>query len=294
MFSRRLWKLCFCLCVALISSEVTAQIAREEPPKVAQDIGVDQKLGDVVPLDLSFNDENNNFVKLRKFFSGTKPVLLSFNYSDCPKLCSIQLQNLAMALQDIRLVPGKDFELVIVSIDPLEQSFRALELKQTYLALYGKLDSADGWHVLTGKFDSIQQLTNACGYRYKYVSEQKIYSHKAAFIFCSPDGTIARYLDGLDGDLRFKLDKALIEAGEGKVGSLLDRVLYFSGCYVFDEHQGRYTVAVMNIMRMGGAFTVLTLAIWLIPSWVRMRKHAKSTQLAQSDMTLDSDSVVGS
>ncbi len=260
-----------------MAGDSVAQVAREELPKVAQGIGVDQLLGAKIPRGLTFNDERGDFVRLDDYFKGKKPVLLTFNYSNCPQLCSTQLQKLSMALQDIRLKPGKDFELVIVSIDPNEQTVRADELKQTYLALYGDLESADGWHVLTGKKPMIEKLTRACGYRYKYVPEQKIFSHPAALIFLSSRGKIVRYLDGLDGELRFKLDKALMEASEGKVGTWLDKALYFSGCYVFDEHEGRYSFAMMAIMRWGGALTVLGLAIWLVPSWLRKpRKEPKT------------------
>ncbi len=263
---------------ALMTTAAFGQIAHDELPEVAQGIGIEQKIDAQLPLDAQFNDEDNNFVKLGKYFLGKKPVLISFNYSNCPKLCSIQLQNLASSLQDIRLKPGKDFELVIISIDPNEQAQQARELKAKYLALYGDLETTDGWHVLTGKRENIQRVTDACGYKYKYIPEQKIYSHESAFIFCSPKGKVIRYLDGLDSELRFRLDKALMEAGEGKVGTWLDKIVYFSGCYVYDEHQGKYTMQMMSIMRLGGGITVLALALWLVPTWLLSWFSPKKTK----------------
>lgn len=273
------------VCGLLATVPAFGQVARDELPEVAQGVSVDQKLGAELPLDLRFHDEDNNYVRFGDYFNKKKPVLLSFNYSNCPKLCSVQLQNLAMALQDIRLKPGRDFELVIVSIDPNEQSAMARELKKKYLALYGELDTEEGWHILTGEEDSIKFLTGSCGFNYKYIPRQKIYSHPSAFIFCSPKGKVVRYLDGLDKDLRFKIDKALMEAGEGKTGTLLDKVLYFSGCYVFDEHQGRYSLAMMNIMRWGGGVTVALLLIWLVPIWLMSIFRSSKKQAPEDNDT---------
>ncbi|HMO13053.1 MAG TPA: SCO family protein [Pirellulaceae bacterium] len=292
MFSRRLYfEIVVALSLLLNSMQLAAQVVFDQPPAIIEGVRIEQKLGEQIPLDLTFTDENNNYVNLGRYFQGKKPVLLSFNYANCPKLCSIQLVNLANALQTIRLEPGRDFELVIVSIDPLEQSHQSAELKRKYLALYGKLNTEKGWHVLTGKRQSLAALSEACGYFYKYIPEQKIYSHQAAFIFCSPDGKIARYLDGLDNDLRFKLDKALIEAGEGKVGSIVDKVLYFSGCFVFDQHQGRYTFAMMNIMRLGGGLTVVCLLMWLVPAWIRISRRSKRERDAGSNSGGEIDAV---
>ena len=143
-----------------------------------------------------------------------------------------RLNNLASALQTIDLVPGRDFRIVSVSLDPNEQIRKLADTKRNYVVAYGNMDSADGWHFLRGSRENIREVTEACGFKYKYVADQNIYSHPAAFIFCTPDGRIARYLDGLSGALDRTLKPALIEAGEGRVGSVVDRLMYFAGCYV--------------------------------------------------------------
>ena len=257
--------------VACFSCELVAQRLQEDLPAEADGIGVEQKLGDELPLHLEFDDDHNNHIQLGELFQGKRPVLLSFNYSDCPKLCMIQLSNLASALQLIDLVPGKDFEIVSVSLDPTEQASQLRETKKKYVAAYGNLESAPGWHFVKSDKRTIRELADSCGFIYKYIPEQRLYSHPAAFIFCSPDGRIARYLDGLDGYLEKSLKPALLEAGEGKIGSLTDKVLYFAGCYSFDPSTGKYSPLAIGVMRLGAGATILALVVGVLPYWLRRR-----------------------
>ena len=262
------WLLAAVLCTTVVS----AQIAQKELPEVAKGIGVTEKLGQRLPLNLEFEDDRNRFIKFGQLFGG-KPVLLSFNYSDCPKICVVQLQNLASELQHIDLVPGKDFEIVSVSLDPTEQSAQLAATKKKFVTAYGNLDSADGWHFLRGSKANIGKLADACGFKYKYIPKERIYSHPAAFIFCTSDGRISRYLDGLDGGLEKALKPALMEAGKGKIGSIADRVRYFAGCYVFDPTTGKYSLSAMRLMRLAGLATMVCLVVGIAPFWLRRKKH---------------------
>ncbi len=247
-----------------------AQVLEGLPP-VAEGIGVDQRIGERLPLALDFDDDHNNQVFINDLFDGKLPVVLSFNYSDCPQLCVIQLNNLAAALQHINLVPGRDFRIVSVSLDPNEQTGKLADTKRNYVVAYGDLESADGWHFLRGTRENIRLLADACGFKYKYVPQQNIYSHPAAFIFCTPDGRISRYLDGLSGDppLDQSLKLALIEAGKGRIGSLADKVLYFSGCYVYDSVNGKYSLSAIRLMRLAGIGTIIALVIGITPYLIR-------------------------
>ena len=246
-----------------------AQVAMDELPDVAQGIGVTQKLGEKLPLSLNFEDDENRFIQLGQLFDENRPVLLSFNYSNCPKICVVQLQNLATELQNIDLVPGRDFEIVSVSLDPTEQSQQLSDTKAKYVAAYGDISSSNGWHFLRGSKANINALAESCGFKYKYIPAERFYSHPAAFIFCTADGRISRYLDGLDGGLDRQLKPALIEAGQGKIGSLKDKVLYFSGCYIFDATTGKYSMSAIRLMRLAATVTVACLLIGIVPYWVR-------------------------
>ena len=252
-------------------------------PKAAEDIGVDSQTGEFIVMDIPFHDEQNRFVKIGDYFDGKKPVLLSFNYSDCPKLCSVQLENMTDTLRQIKFKADEDFEIVSISIDPHEQTARARQSKEKYVKRYSKFDrknSDDGWHFLTGKEKDIQLIADICGFRFKYVPEQKLFSHPPVFILVSPKGKIVRYIHGLDYDPN-TMEKALIETAEGKIGSPINILSYGLGCFTFNESTGKYTFQAMAIMRIGGALTAFLLAVTLIPFWF-LRRGNKSAGAQRS------------
>ena len=253
-------------------------------PEVAQDIGVDSKLGDILDPDVAFHDEENRFVRIGQYF-GDKPIMLSFNYSNCPKLCSVQLENMISTLAQVEFKVGKDFEMVSVSIDPLEQVSRARESKKKYVRMYNEGESVDGFHFLTGGKDEIKYLAELCGFRYKYVPEQKLYSHPPVFILVSPKGKIVRYIHGLDYD-PVTIERALIETAEGKIGSPINQLAFALGCFTFDPNKGKYTFQAMALMRAGGILTILGLAIGLVPYWF-FRNRNSSDQATEPDTRID-------
>ena len=250
----------------LFAGQCAGQIKNGEVPDAEKGTGVEEKLGDVIDLDVSFRNERDSKVQLAQYFVGKQPVVLSFNYSNCPKLCSVQLENMAMSLRKIDLKVKDDFQVVSVSIDPLEQIKRARESKAKFVTVYGDQDSADGWHFLTGKRAAIEQLTDQCGVKYKYIPHQKLYSHPPVFILLSPEGKIVRYIHGLDYE-PVTIKRALVEAAQGKIGSSINRLTYITGCFLYDESSGKYTPQAMGIMRIGGAVTAIALLIGLIPYW---------------------------
>jgi len=242
-------------------------------PEAAQGIGVESQTGEFLVMDIPFHDEQNSYVKIGDYFDGKRPVLLSFNYSDCPKLCSVQLENMTDTLREIKFKVNEDFQVISISIDPHEQTSRARQSKQKYVERYSKYDrkgSDDGWHFLTGSEKDIELITDICGFRFKYVPEQKLFSHPPVFILVSPEGKIVRYIHGLDYDPN-TMEKALIETAEGKIGSPINILAYGLGCFTFNESTGKYTMQAMAIMRIGGALTALLLALTLIPYWFRRR-----------------------
>lgn len=244
-------------------------------PRALEDTGVDSMTGDMIDPDIQFHDHDNRFVKIGDYFKD-KPVLLSFNYSNCPKLCSVQLENMVTTLAQMKFKVGVDFEMVSVSIDPLEQTSRAREAKEKYVYMYNQGESVDGFHFLTGEEEDIEYLADLCGFRYKYVPEQKLYSHPPVFILVSPKGKIVRYIHGLDYD-PVTMERALIETAEGKIGSPINLLAYGIGCFVFDESRGKYTFQAMAIMRAGGLLTIFGLVVGLVPYWF-LRKGSKSNR----------------
>ena len=245
-------------------------------PKEAEGIGVDSFVGEYLEADAGFRDSDNNLVRISDLFDGKRPVMLSFNYSDCPKLCSVQLENMTLALREVDskygMKVGPDFQVVSISMDPNEQSSRAREAKEKYVHLYNRSDSAEGWHFLTGEKQEITFVTDQVGFRFKYVPEQKLYSHPPVFILISPEGKIVRYIHGLDYDPN-TIRWALIEAAEGKIGSPINILSYGLGCFSFNESTGKYTFQAMALMRIGGLITIAGLLIGLIPYWFFRRDN---------------------
>ena len=160
------------------------------------DVGVDEHLNALLPLDASFNDESGNRYTLSKFIAKDRPTILTLNYSNCPMLCNLQLSGLvqAMTKPEFKLDPGKDFELVSISIDPRELPSKARETKQKYLDLAGRDGFKDSWHFLTGKQIDIERVAEAIGFRYEYDPRTKEYYHAPVFVIVSSEGRIMRYV----------------------------------------------------------------------------------------------------
>jgi protein SCO1/2 len=241
-------------------------------------VGFDQKLGDKVPLDLTFTDEDGNETTLDKCVAG-KPTILILAYYRCPMLCG---EVLAGVLDACRHMPatmtcGKEFSIVAVSFDPKEKHEMAHAKKMHFVTEYGRKEADWGWHFLTGHKDSIDKLTTACGFRYEFDPMIKEYNHPSGIMVISPEGTICRYFPGIEyldrgfngqllQDPSKTLRLTLVEASQGQVGTLSDKV--FLSCYQYNPHTGKYSAEVMLIMRTGGLLTLLFIAgVYAWTSW---------------------------
>ncbi len=264
------------LLVLLSGGQLIAQ--KNVLPAELKGIGIDQKLGVQIPTNLQFKDSSGKTRALKSFFDGKRPVFLTFNYTDCPQLCSLQLNSLSDALKRLQWTPGKEFRLLTVSMDPTETPKKAAGTKALYLhALEAKKVAGkpvdkkvleDGWEFLTGEDKNIHALADAVGFHYRFLPERKEYAHKAALITLSPDGKVLRYLSNINyspRDLKF----ALLEAGEGKVGSAIDN--FFLSCFNYDPRRGGYVLAAVRIMKIGGLLTLLLLGLFWF-SMARMKK----------------------
>ncbi len=264
-----------------LATVASAQLSDYKPPEL-EDVGVDEKLGAQLPLDLTFRDEKGQQVTLGQLFDQGRPVLLSLNYSDCPMLCMLQLNGLVDSLIDVSLTPGEDFEILSVSIDPTETPERARLTQQKYVKTYGRLDTANGWHFWVGKQSSIDRLADAVGFRYKFIPERNEFSHVAAVMVCTPTGIVSRYLYGVQFAPK-TLQLSLVEASEGKIGSTMDKILLF--CFHYDAEAGRYGPMAQRLMQMGAGLTLFVLAIGLVPVWLR-----RSSRTAKPESSPDSAS----
>lgn len=230
-------------------------------PKGVDDVDVKEHLGEPLPLDLSFRDENGREVLLGDYFASGRPVLLTLNYYSCPMLCTVQLNGLVDALKQLDWTPGQEFEIVTVSINPREVPELARAKKQTYLGAYERPAAAAGWHFLVGGLSEIERLAQTVGFEYEYDASTGQYAHAAVAYVITPEGTISRYFYGVSFDPR-TLRYSLVEASAGRAGSTLDRILLF--CFHYDANRGRYAPAARNIMRAGGLLTMVVVGSWLL------------------------------
>lgn len=239
-------------------------------------VGVDQKLGETIPADLTFTDAEGREVKLSRYFDGTRPVMLTLVYHDCPMLCGLVLQRLTrQTLTDMRWTPGEQFELVTVSFNPREGPELAREKKEAYLGTLGTPEAAAGWHFLTGSKEQIDRLTDAVGFRYRWIEEKRQYAHPAVTMFLSGEGKITRYLFGMGpaaGDAR----KALVEASDGQVGNVADQIAL--RCFQYDPDSNSYVADAFNIMRLGSLLFAVFVGVALFFFWRRERDDLDAAQ----------------
>ncbi len=229
-------------------------------PELLKQVGIDQKLNQSIPLNLTFRDENGQTVELAQFF-GQKPVILTLVYYNCPMLCTQVLNGVESGLKELPTDIGKQFEVVTVSIDPAESHVLAKVKQEMYVGMYGRPGAAQGWHFLTGDEPQIKQLADAVGFRYAYDPDTKQFAHASAIIVLTPEGKISRYFYGIQYPSR-DLRLGLVEASEGKIGTPVDQVLLF--CYHYDPATGKYGLLISHVIQAGGALTVLILGIGML------------------------------
>ena len=256
----------FAACLATPAAAVT-----DLPPALAG-VGIDQKLDLALPLDLAFRDESGKAVRLGDFF-GDRPVVLTLAYYHCPMLCPMVLEGLVRGLRPLSWDLGRQFEMVTVSIDPKETPEQAAAMKRKLVAEYGRTGAADGWHFLVGDAQSVARLADAAGFRYTRDEANDQYAHAAGLVIATPQGKISRYLYGIDQRPR-DLRLALVEASDGKIGTLADQLLLF--CFHYDPATGRYGAAAMTSLRVAAALTLVGL-IGFVATQLRRESAQSST-----------------
>lgn len=232
-----------------------------QKPSILDQVGLDQRLNQQVPLDLAFVDDNGQPVRLQQYF-GQKPVILMLVYYQCPMLCTQVLNGFTGAMNGIvRFNIGREFNVVTVSIDPRDTAQDAAAAKKRYLQRYRRAGAAEGWHFLTGKKDQIDALAQAVGFRYAWDPEIKQYAHASGIMLLTPSGRVAQYYYGIEYAPR-DIQLGLIEASKGKIGNVVDQVLLY--CYHYDPRQGKYGAAIFNVLRLTALATVMALGGFML------------------------------
>jgi protein SCO1/2 len=233
--------------------------------KVLSDVRWEQKLNNQLPVDTLFKDENGKTVRFGQYFNGHRPVMLAMIFYNCTMLCSEVLNSMMTSVKDVKLTPGKDFDVVVISINPQEGPALAKEKKKNYLAEYGFSNVASGFHFLTGTEENIKKVTSAAGYFYTYDKKTDQYAHPGGVVVLSPQGQVMRYHTGVMYEPR-DVRLSLVEASQGKVGTATDLILL--RCFHYDASTGKYSLAVMEVLRLFAAGFVVVIGT-LVALWVR-------------------------
>jgi protein SCO1/2 len=249
-------------------------VASNVPPQF-KDVTFAQQLGQRLPLDVRFTDETGRERALGEYF-GSRPVVLAFVYYQCPMLCTHVLNGISSALKALPFVPGKDFDIVLVSFDPRDTPEAANAKKRAHLTHWAASGTANGWHFLTGTEASIRQVTAAAGFTYQWDAQTNQFAHVSGLLVATADGTLSRYFYGVEYSPR-DLRLALIDSSNGTVGSVADELLLY--CFQYDPSHGRYGAVFMNIVRLGGVLTVCFIAGFIL---VMRRRETRSHPSAQA------------
>jgi len=242
-------------------------------PNVLKTVGIEQKLGDQLPLDAVFKNEDGKQVKIGDYFGKGRPVILALVYYECPMLCNEVLNGLTGSLKGISFDAGKEFDVLAISFDARENDKPDLakNKKAGYVERYQRPNSANGWHFLTGTQEEIDKVTKAVGFNYEYDKQTDQFAHAGGVMIITPEGKISRYFYGIDyspKDLKF----GIMESAENKVGNPAEQLLLY--CFHYDPSTGKYGLAVINVIRIAGVLTLLGMGGMFFVFW-RYNKKKK-------------------
>lgn len=247
-----------------------APLTADVRPAELQGVGILEKLGNNLDLSLKFKNELGEEVTLGSFYDGKTPVLISPVYFSCPGLCNFHLNGLTDGMKAMDWSIGDQFKVIAVSFDHRETPEVALKKKESYLKVYNRPGTEKSWHFLTADEATIKALTESVGFSFKWNEKENEWAHASAAIVTSPRGVITRYLPGIVFDPK-DIKLAVVEAGQGKIGSFVDQLVLY--CFKYNPHQSKYTLYAFNLMKVGAALMIIVLALWLLPFWIKARRH---------------------
>ena len=254
--------------------EVAPVPEAQESPEALREVGFDQRMGETIPLDLTFRDARGREVRLGELF-GERPVVLSLVYFSCPMLCPMTLNGLTASLKALSFDVGEGYDVVVVSFNPEEGPEQAAEARQRAIHRYGRAGTDEGWHFLTGDDEAIAALTESVGFRYTYDEDRGEYAHGAGLVALTPEGEIARYFFGIEYPPK-DLKLGLVEAGEGRIGSAVDQLVLY--CFQYDPETGQYAWSawIFLALRVAAAVTLLALVGFVVAMlWQERRRRRR-------------------
>jgi len=248
--------------LVLFSAPLLAQMTNSQTawkPPALRNVGIEQKMGAQVPLDVPFIDESGHAVTLREY--STRPLILALVYYQCPSLCNMVLNGVVRSARSLKMTAGDEFDVVAVSFDPHETPEMAAAKKAAYMKEYERPGSQHGWHFLTGPEASSRTLAEAVGFHYAYDALTNQFAHASAIIILTPEGRATQYFYGIEYPAR-DVRLALVEASHNRIGSAIDQVMLY--CYHWDPARGKYGMVIQNVLRIAGLLTLFSLLTFML------------------------------
>jgi protein SCO1/2 len=252
-------------------------------PKEAQGVGLENHLGQRLPMNVEFMNSSDTPVKLGDYFKDGKPAIIVMAYYRCPVVCTVVLDKLSQCMQNLDYTVGKDYRTLVFSFDPSEKPAVAKTKKEHYLAGYdrsGMPGVKEGWEFHTGSEIASKELADALGFEYKKLPNGE-FSHPVVVYITTPDGRISRYIGGYDYDAK-DMKLHLLEATQGKIAnSIGDVVMHF--CYRFDPNSGKYVLVAFRVMQIGGVIAIVGMGslIGLLFAGERIRRRKQALALSE-------------
>ncbi|OQW50585.1 MAG: hypothetical protein A4S09_01980 [Proteobacteria bacterium SG_bin7] len=245
------------------------KVKANETPAELKDVGIAERLGEKLDLNIPFKDERGKDVLIGDYFQKSRPIILSLVYFGCPNLCNYHLDGLTNGLKEASEIPGKDYEVVAISFDENDKTEMALAKKNSYLKQLGRVGAENSFHFLTGDKNSIEKIASLIGFKFKWNEVEKQWAHASAAVFITPEGKISRYLHGVFFDPG-SLKLAIAESSKLKISNIINTFVLY--CFQYDPKKSRYIVAASNIMKVGGIITLGILSFVLVRFWRRQRR----------------------
>lgn len=229
----------------------------------AESLGINEKLGEFVPLDLTFIDENGKSRTLKEYMAG-KPTIISLNYFRCGGICTPQLEDMAKMLSRLDLAENTDYKALTISFAPDETPPLAKAKKKTHIESMNRPYVQDAWHFVLSENNSSAIIADKVGFTYKKtVSKAGVtdWIHAATLIIISPEGKITRYLNGIE-QLPFDVKMAVLESAQGKVGPTIAKTLLY--CFTYDPKGKTYVFAWEKVAATVILIITILFFIWLV------------------------------
>lgn len=263
----------------------SAQVIKDSLPQL-DGVGVMDRRGQQVPFDLVFTDSDGKKITSKQLFDGRRPVMLVMAYYTCPLLCSLVLDHVKESVNQLSWTAGEEYRIVTISFDHRNSPEQAAAKKALYLLGYEPDNSSkadlkpDAWQFLCADAANAQAISKAVGFHYRYLPENGEFSHPSAVFFLTPTGTVSGFIENLKFEPK-DVKLALTEAGEGKTGSLFDRIIMT--CFMYDPTKGTYVLAAKQVMKIGGALTALTLGTFIAGLFIVNHRRRLSGDLSPAD-----------